>query len=166
LETEPEHKGKHFKQIYQGKEKKMNTAKGTALISIALGFLLGSGFCFADSGIPNLVGTWIVEEEGAVLVKGEASGARTHHSGDFSTLTAEAVVTKQKGRVLHGVFKSPRSTETFIAAIGMDNKSFYFVDQDGFLEGEIVNDDRINVVYRHVTAADTVIGVGSWARKR
>jgi hypothetical protein len=144
----------------------MITKKRAVVISIALGFLLASGLCFADSDIPNLVGTWMVEEKGAVLVKGEASGARTHHSGDFSTLTAEAVVAKQQGRVMHGVFKSPRLAETFIAAIGMDNKSFYFVDQDGFLEGEIVNNNLINVVYRHVTAADIVIGVGTWVRKK
>ena len=143
----------------------MITIKNTALISITLGFLLTAGLCFADSGIPNLVGTWVVEEEGAVLVKGEASKKTTHHSGDFSTLTAEAVVTTQKGRVLHGVFKSPRSNEKFIGVISMDNKKFYFADNDGFLEGEIVDNNRMNVVYRHVSSADTVIGVGTWVRK-
>jgi len=144
----------------------MITMKRTALISITLGFLLGACLCFADSGIPNLVGTWVVEEEGAVLVKGETSGAKTHHSGDFSTLTAEAVVTKQQGRVLQGVFKSPRSSEKFIGAIGMDNKKFYFADHDGFLEGDIIDNDRMNVVYRHVSDADTVLGVGTWVRKK
>ncbi|MEJ2589616.1 MAG: hypothetical protein P8165_18955 [Deltaproteobacteria bacterium] len=144
----------------------MIAIKRTAIVVIALGFMWGASLCFADSSIPNLVGTWAVEEQGAVLVKGETSGAKTHHSGDFSTLTAEAVVTKQQGRVLHGVFKSPRSSEKFIAAISMDNKKFYLADDDGFLEGEIVDNDRINVVYRHVTGADTVIGVGTWMRKK
>ena len=144
----------------------MLAVKRSTIVTIVLGLMLGAGLCFADSGIPNLVGTWVVEEEGAVLVKGETSGARTHHCGDFSTLIAEAVVTKQQGRVLHGVFKSPRSTEKFVGAIGMDNKTFYFADSDGFLEGEIVNNNRMNVVYRHVSDVDTVIGVGTWKRKK
>jgi hypothetical protein len=138
-----------------------------AAVSITLlVFLLGTGICFADSGIPNLVGTWTVKTEGAVMTKGGAPGAKTHHSGEFSTLTAEAVVTKQQGRVLHGTFTSPRATENFIAVIGMDNKSFYYADEDGFIEGKIVNKDRIDLVYRHVTPADTVMGVGTWTRKK
>ena len=34
-------------------------------------FLLGTGICLADSGIPNLVGTWTVQAEGGVLLKRE-----------------------------------------------------------------------------------------------
>ena len=131
-----------------------------------LAFLLGTGICFAESGIPNLVGTWTVQAEGGVLLKGVAHGAKTHHRGEFSTLKAEAVVTKQQGRVLHGIFKSQRATERFIAVIAEDNKSFYYADEDGFMEGNMVNQDTMNVIYRHVTANDTVIGVGTWTRKK
>ena len=129
-------------------------------------FLLGTGICLADSGIPNLVGTWTVQAEGAVLLKGGTHGAKTHHRGEFSTLKAEAVVTKQQGRVMHGIFKSPRATEKFVAVIAEDNKSFYYADEDGFMEGNMVNKDTMNVIYRHVTANDTVIGVGTWTRKK
>jgi hypothetical protein len=139
--------------------------KKTMIITLVV-VLLGAGVCLADSGIPNLVGTWIVKTEGGVLSKGDSPGAKTHHSGEFSTLTAEAVVTKQQGRVLHGTFKSPKATENFIAVIGMDNKSFYYVDEDGFLEGKIVSKDKLGVVYRHVTPTDTVVGVGTWTRKK
>jgi hypothetical protein len=131
-----------------------------------LAFLLVTAICFADSGIPNLVGTWTVQAQGAVILKGASHGAKTHHRGEFSTLKAEAVVTKQQGRVLHGIFKSPRATEKFIAVIAEDNKSFYYADEDGFMEGNMVNKDTMNVIYRHVTANDTVIGVGTWTRKK
>ena len=131
-----------------------------------LAFLLGTGICFADSGIPNLVGTWTVQAEGGVLLKGVAHGAKTHHRGEFSTLKAEAVVTKQQGRVMHGIFKSQRAAEKFVAVIAEDNKSFYYADEDGFMEGNMVNKDTMNVIYRHVTANDTVIGVGTWTRKK
>jgi hypothetical protein len=129
-------------------------------------FLLGTGICLADSGIPNLVGTWTVQAEGGVLLKSVAHGVKTHHRGEFSTLKAEAVVTKQQGRVMHGIFKSQRATEKFIAVISEDNKSFYYADEDGFMEGDMINKDTMNVIYRHVTANDTVIGVGTWTRKK
>jgi hypothetical protein len=133
---------------------------------VLMAFLVGASLCFAESGIPNLVGTWSVKAEGGVITKGGASGSKTHHSGEFSTITAEAVVTKQQGRVLHGTFTSSKATESFIAVIGMDNKSFFYSDEDGFLEGRLVNKDKINAVYRHVTPADTVVGVGTWTRKK
>jgi len=131
-----------------------------------LAFLLGTAICFAESVIPNLVGTWTVQSEGAVILKGAAHGAKTHHRGEFSTLKAEAVVTKQQGRVMHGIFKSQRAAEKFVAVIAEDNKSFYYADEDGFMEGNMVNKDTMNVIYRHVTANDTVIGVGTWTRKK
>jgi hypothetical protein len=131
-----------------------------------LAFLLGTAICFAESGIPNLLGTWTVQSEGAVLLKGAVHGAKTHHRGEFSTFKAEWVVTKQQGRVLHGIFKSPRATEKFVAVIAMDNKSLYLADEDGFLEGQISNKDKINVIYRHSTAADTVVAVGTLTRKK
>jgi hypothetical protein len=131
-----------------------------------LAFLMGTAICFADSDIPNLVGTWTVQAEGAVILKGAAHGAKTHHRGEFSTLKAEWVVTKQQGRVLHGIFKSPRATEKFVAVIALDNKSLYQADEDGFMEGQISSKNKINVIYRHSSATDTVVVVGTWTRKK
>jgi len=136
-------------------------------ISIALfTFMFAAGTCLADSAIPNLVGTWTVKNEGAVISKDKAPGAKTHFSGEFSTLAAELAVTKQQGRVLHGTFTSPKATEKFVGVIGMDNKSIYLADEDGFIDGKIINKDRIDTVYRHATPTDTVIGVGTWTRKK
>ena len=131
-----------------------------------LGFLLVMAICFAESGIPNLVGTWTVQAEGGVILKGAVHGTKTHHRGEFSTLKAEWIVTKQQGRVLHGIFKSPRATEKFVAVIAVDNKSLCEADEDGFLEGQISNNDKINIIYRHSTAADSVVAVGTLTRKK
>lgn len=144
----------------------MNTIKKSVVLIAVSAFLSGASLCFAESAIPDMVGTWSVKAEGGVLLKGSASGAKTHHSGEFSTLTAEAVVTKQQGRVIHGIFKSPKAAENFIAVIGPDNKSFYFADEDGFIEGTFVSNDKLEIIYRHVTAVDTVIGAGTWTRKK
>jgi len=131
-----------------------------------LAFLLVTAVCFAESGIPSLVGTWTVQAEGGVILKGAVHGAKTHHRGEFSTIKAEWIVTKQQGRVLHGIFKSPRATEKFVAVIAMDNKSLYQADEDGFMEGQIISKDQIDVIYRHSTAKDTVVAVGTCTRKK
>lgn len=133
---------------------------------VVLAVVLTMGICFADSDIPNLVGTWATQVEGGVILKGEKHGAKTHHRGDFSTLKGECVVTKQQGRVLHGTFKSPKATEKFVAVISMDNKSLYQADEDGFLEGQIINNDQINIIYRHSGSKDTVVAVGTMMRKK
>jgi hypothetical protein len=132
---------------------------------VVLAFWLGAGLCYAESAIPNLIGTWAVKGEGGVIPRSNAAGTKTHHNGDFSSITAEAVVTKQQGRVLHGTFTSPKASESFIAVIGMDNKSLYYADEDGFMEGKIVNKNRLEVIYRHTSPADTVVAVGTWTKK-
>ena len=115
--------------------------------------------------IPNLIGTWNVNAQGAVIQKSGVPGEWTHHSGQYSTLTAQAIVTDQKDRILHGTFKAPLGKEeSFIAVIGTDNKSFYYADQDGTNDGQIVSNELINTVYRQVTANDTVVAVGTWTR--
>jgi hypothetical protein len=144
----------------------MTTMKQAAVMITVLVVLLGGNTCFAESAIPNMVGTWTVKAEGGVLLRGSTSGLKTHHTGEFSTLTAEAVVTKQQGRVFHGTFKSPKASESFIAAIGLDCKSVYYADEDGTMEGKIVNKNKMEVVYRHVTTSDTAIGVGTWIRTK
>jgi len=125
-----------------------------------------AGVCLADSNIPNLLGTWIVKSEGGVLVKSAASGPKTHHAGEFSSMTAEMTVTKQKGRVIHGTLKSPRATENFIGVIGTDNKSFYYADEDGTMDARITGEGQGEFIYRHVTSSDTVVGVGTITRKK
>jgi hypothetical protein len=136
------------------------------VVSMLIATLFCVSVCMADSDIPNLVGTWVVKSEGGVLLKGQEPGPKTHHKEAFSTLNAEAVITQQQGRIMHGTFKSQRATEKFVAGIGLDNKTIYYADEDGFIEGKIIDKDTIEVVYRHVSAFDIVIGVGVWTRKK
>jgi hypothetical protein len=46
----------------------------------------------------------------------------------------------------------------------MDNKNFYYADKDGINDGQIVSNGQINMVYRQVSANDTVVAVGTWTR--
>lgn len=129
-------------------------------------FIFGTGACFAtETEIPNLVGTWSVQSEAALLTKTGEIGEWTHHKQEFSTLSAEVVITKQQGRVLYTTFSSKRATENMVGVIGWDNKTIYFVDQDGFTDATIVDKDKITCIYRHVGNKDSVVAAGVWTRK-
>ena len=140
--------------------------KKMMLVVVVLAFWMGTGLCFAETGIPNLVGTWAIEAEGGVITRNEVVGPKTHHSGDFSKITAELVVTKQQGRVFHGTFGSKKGSKALVGVIGMDNKTIFSSDEDGFAEGKIVNKNKINCIYRHSTAHDSVVAVSVWTRKK
>jgi hypothetical protein len=140
--------------------------KKIVVSALVWAFLFGTGLCLAESTIPNLVGTWDVKSEAGTLFRGTTPGAWTHHTAPRSALTAVAVFTKQEGRILHGTFTSPRATENFVAVIGLDNKTLYYADHDGFLDGTLISNDKIQSIYRHVTQSDTVVALGTWTRRK
>lgn len=128
--------------------------------------IFSASWCFADSPIPNLIGKWEIKAEGGMLLRTDKPGEITHWEPSQTTLAAEADIYKQTGRVFYGKFKSKRATEEFVGVIGPDNKTIYFSDSDGFLDGWIINNDKIEHIYRHTTPKDTVAAVGSWTRKK
>lgn len=140
--------------------------KKISLAGSVLLIIFVASFCLAAPQIPNLVGAWEVKSEGGVLVRADKAGKTTHWEPKQTSLKAEAQVTKQNGRVLYGTFKSSRATENFIAVIGPDNKSLYLTDEDGYADGKIINNNRIEIIYRHVTPTDSVAAVGTWTRKK
>jgi hypothetical protein len=115
--------------------------------------------------IPNLVGTWSVSTQGATILHGTDYSKRSHHAEQFTTLNAEAVIQKQEGRRFVGVFKSARYTEKFAGAISLDGKTMAFVDEDGFLDGKIINNNLIEVTYRHLGDAESVTATGTYTRR-
>jgi hypothetical protein len=140
--------------------------KLSMVLSVVLSGLFAVSICGAGSDIPNLVGDWSVKAEGGVILKGGELGSKTHHKQKIGSLDAQVSITSQNGRIVQGIFKSSRASENFIAAIGHDNKTLFYVDEDGFIDGKIINNDTIEVVYRHSTPVDTVLGLGLWTRKK
>ena len=55
---------------------------------------------------------------------------------------------------------------TAFAADPLPSWCFYYADEDGFMEGQISNKDKINLIYRHSSSTDTVVAVGTWTRKK
>ena len=137
---------------------------GLCVLLIVLAF--GTGVCFAEPDIPNLVGTWSVQAEGTVLPKGSVPWELTHYKGEFGAITASIIVNEQRGRIFHGTFRSLKATENIIGVIGWDNKSISIVDQDGFVDGMLVNNDTISYIYRHITPNDSVVAAGTCTRKK
>ena len=133
---------------------------------LLLVILLSTGVCFAEPDIPNLVGTWTVQSEGAYLSKGSEPGTWSHFREGANSITAEFIVTKQQGRVFYGTFTSKHNTENVIGVIGWDNKTAYFVDQDGFTDATLVNKDKMTCIYRHVGEKDSVVAAAIVTRKK
>jgi hypothetical protein len=142
-----------------------------AVVAATIGALITSGVLATarssanQPAIPNLVGTWSVSTQGATLLHGTGYSKRSHHAEQFTTLNAEAVIQKQEGRRFVGVFKSARYTEKFAGAISVDGKTMAFVDEDGFLDGRIVNNNLIEVTYRHLGNAESVAATGTYTRR-
>jgi len=80
-------------------------------------------------------------------------------------LNAEAVIQKQEGRRFIGIFKSPRYTEKFAGVISVDGKTFAYVDNDGSLDGKIVNNKLMEVIYRHTSTTESVVASGTYTRQ-
>ncbi len=144
----------------------MTTARKSVAAIILLTFFFTAGICYADSAIPNLVGTWTVKSQAVLMLKGDAPGKYTHYAQQVNASGGEVVITKQDGRLLWGTFTSPKMTENFVAAIGFDNKSISLVDQDGYMDAKILDNDTIQGIYRHATPVDSVLSVGTWSRKK
>ena len=135
--------------------------------AIAAASLLTTRQSFAGtSPIPNLVGTWKVQAEGVAILHGQNYSAKSHHTKQFSTLNAEAVIQEQEGRRVIGIFKSPRYTEKFAGIISVDGKTFAYVDEDGSLDGKIINKNLIEVVYRHTNKTESVVSSGTHEKIR
>jgi hypothetical protein len=81
-------KGKHFKQIDQGKGKKMITLKKIALNITLIGFLLGGSLCFAASNEIGRDGTYVAYDNG--IVRDTSTGLEWVAGPDKDTTWEEA----------------------------------------------------------------------------
>ena len=140
--------------------------KKMVLFLTLLILVLATTVCSAENTIPDLVGTWSVKSEAAVLAKGEDPGEWTHHKDSHSQLSAEITIFKQQGRIFYATFTSRMAKENMAGVIGWDNKTLYLVDMDGFTDATLVSKDKITCIYRHVGPKDSVVAAGVWTRRK
>jgi hypothetical protein len=122
--------------------------------------------------IIDLKGTWTGTAE--AVVDGPAQhhpapgAAGTNPAGKFrlSEQPFTLVVEGQSGRRFWGTTSSPTRTERILGTLSVDGKTLHMVDDDGFLDGVVVNADRIDVCYRHVNASSAVVSCALVSRKK
>ena len=120
----------------------------------------------ASAPSPNLIGTWIVSAEGATLPIDSNSGGKPSPDSKFFTFRAEATIKTQDGRRVAGIMRSASNTERFAGVIGVDGKTFTYVDETGSLSGQIVSQNTINASYSHLKPNEKVVSAGTWIRKQ
>jgi hypothetical protein len=107
----------------------------------------------AETAIPDLRGTWKGESESLVL-----GGGNDHHTAtrpvepELRSVPFTLTIEKQDGRRISGTFSSPRSSEKVLAVISR-NGTILMVDNEGYTIGSILQPNRIELCYMHVSAA-------------
>jgi hypothetical protein len=139
-------------------------ARIACLVMIAL-FAVAS-FAFAEENIPSLLGKWKTESVGGMLLHGKKQGSTTHWEPKQKVLLGQIEFLSQDGRFVTGVYTSNRAAEKFIAMLSPDGKTLYAADSDGYWDCRIVDNDTMEVVYRHVKPTDTVVATGIAKRQK
>lgn len=115
---------------------------------------------FAGSDIPNLKGKWTGKTYGIKYGKGDP---KAHKKDSELEKPGELVFTMaidfQDKRVFSGIRSSSRNSERILGVISSDNKTLYFVDEDGYLDGRLLGKDKMEVVYREVHPSTHVISI-------
>lgn len=139
-----------------------------ALLGIAAAFAAGR----ADAqNVIDMKGTWTGTAQAIV------DGPAGHHPppGSLGTKPAgkyrlnDVVITLkiegQDGRRFWGTVSSANRTERLMGSLSMDGRRVYMVDDDGYLDGTVVNVDTLDLCYRHVTAESAVVACELMFRK-
>ena len=143
------------------------TGKKTAM-GLSLAILLAAGAARAQ--VIDLKGTWTGMAE-AIL-----EGPAAHHGGPqasgagsrfkLSQQPFTFVFEGQEGRRFWGSVSSPSGTERAIGSLSVDGKSIHIVDDDGMVDGTVVNADTLDLCYRHVSKESAVVSCLQVTRKK
>jgi hypothetical protein len=120
---------------------------------LVLCLLLGTvTMALAEPEIPNLVGVWKVQGEGAIWKRANNDAAGDKDKMIFKKLEAQNVIEKQEGRSFYGYYKSPDKKEKLVGVIGHDNESVHFSGRYGFGKGKLIAPDKMEVIYLQTTS--------------
>jgi len=104
---------------------------------------LTSGICAAE--VPNLLGNW--------TGSWKAYDVGTGYSESTENGSINVAFVEQKDRIFAGnlVFKMKNESDykdSFVGAIGLDNKTLYMAEVDkGYIQGTLISDDEMDVIY-------------------
>lgn len=86
------------------------------------------------------------------------SSVETKSAGKYR-LTEQAytfTVEGQEGRRFWGTMSSSIKTERLLGSLSVDGKRIYMIDEDGFMDGTVVNATTVEICYRHIGATAVV----------
>ena len=131
-------------------------SKLACIFTFALPLALATIPAAAQSGIPDVRGTWKGESESIVLNGGNPHHPPTQSSEpELRSVAFTLVVDKQEGRRFSGVFSSARSSEKVIAVISR-NGTIFLADDEGYTNGTLLAPNRMELCYLHVSSAARV----------
>ncbi len=125
-----------------------------------------SSVAFAGDNYPSLLGKWTTESIGGMLLHAEKQSDGTHWEPEQKVLKGQIEFSTQDGPFVTGTYTSSRSSEKFIGMISRDGKSLHASDTDGIWDCTIVDNDTIELVYRHVKPTDSVVAIGVAKRQK
>jgi hypothetical protein len=141
---------------------------------IAMAAALFAGAAAAQTAQPafDMKGTWTGTNMG--LVDG---GPATHHpsgvqmapAGPYRLHTQKFTYKfdGQDGRHFWGTMSSEsRANIRMLGALSVNGKSIYMVSKEGYLDGEIIDADTIEMCYRHALPESAVIGCNVMKRQK
>ncbi|UIJ71038.1 hypothetical protein [Aurantimonas sp. HBX-1] len=116
------------------------------------------------AALPDLKGNWVGTSETVLM------GSAAHHEDGeagprLSEMEFTMAVEGQDGRRFWGTITSAKSKEPFMGVIGFDGKSITARDTDGYIEGDLVDDGTMQLIYSH-TGDSTVVAATTYTRKK
>ena len=136
----------------------MRRAVGIALSTAAVLAIAGS---VRAQTIVDMKGTWSTTGQ-AVVQNGGAHHPTNEPGKTVGEYRLREVkfsyrIEGQDGARFWGSLTSPYRTERLMGSIAADGKRVYMVDQDGFIDGVVIDPDTLDVCYREIKPDSAVV---------
>ena len=148
------------------------TSGRTIALALAAGLVAGTVAMPASAQrVFDMRGTWTGMAEAIV------DGPANHHpppgaagirpAGRFRLSQQQFTieVLGQEGRRFWGTTASSTRRERIIGSLAADNRTLHMVDDDGMLDGAVVDNDTLEICYRHANKDSAVVACARMTRK-
>jgi hypothetical protein len=142
----------------------MQRILATLVVTLGCAGLAGTAAAQDTTQLPDLKGRWVGTNEAIV------QGTPLHHGSDgdkprLNSLEFTMTIEGQVGRRFWGTAASQRDREPILGVIGFDGKSFVAQDTDGMIQGSLVDQDTMELIYHH-TGSSIVVAAARIKRQR
>jgi hypothetical protein len=121
--------------------------------------------CLAGPSVPDLKGTWTGTNYGMVAGHTPHTEKRKMDQVKTLDLTLTIKIDKQEGARFAGIKTSKKYSERVVGVIAPDNKTIYMVDEDGYFDGRLTPDNKLELCYRHTNRYGLVAACTVYTKK-